>query len=471
MEKQRSGGVLMPIFALPGEYSVGSFGAGAYAFADQLARGGFRYWQVLPFCLTDECHSPYKSHSSFSLNPWFVDIGILAAKGLLSEEERISALQRVDYTCEYDREEERMALLLKAANRAAEREELRKRAEETMEKFPFLAEFCTYMAEREGEDRLWFWQFAESEALAEWMELKSYANARGIEIIGDLPIYVSAESSELAYHKEWFLLDEEGHPSAVAGVPPDYFCREGQLWGNPLYNFARMEEDGFAFWKARVGYMLTLFDGLRIDHFRGLSAFWAVPAGAESAMAGKWVKAPGKALIDAIRPLTDGRLVIAEDLGNITEDVVELVRYSGFPGMRVLQFGFLSDTDRLHLPHFYEENTVAYTGTHDNNTLLGFMFALPDPLRRRALAYIGREGEDFNTAAVYGAMMRALLSSVAKTVIFPMQDLVLFGEDTRFNTPGRSDGNWSFRFSRAQCENAPWEKMREMLRLYNRERL
>lgn len=468
MENRRSGGVLMPIFALPGDYGVGSFGHAAEAFIELLRRGGFRYWQVLPFCLTDDCHSPYKSHSSFSLNPWFVDIGLLAEGGLLTEAERQSAKQRVDYTCEYEREGERMALLAVAAERAKSRADICERVRETMEKFPYLSEFCTYMAEREGADRLWFWQFVESEALSQWLSLKAYSNARGIEIIGDLPIYVSAESSEVAYHKEWFLLDEKGHPTAVAGVPPDYFCRDGQLWGNPLYNWERMEADGFAFWRARIEYMLTLFDGVRIDHFRGLSAFWAVPADAPTAREGEWMQAPGRALLDALRPLTEGRLVIAEDLGNITEDVVKLVRYSGFPGMRVLQFGFLSEEDRVHLPHFYEKNTVAYTGTHDNNTLLGYMFNLPEQARERVLAYIGREGEDFNTPAVYGGILRSVLSSAADTVILPMQDLVLFGEDTRFNTPGRPEGNWIFRFTQAQVEHAPWEGFRAMLSLYHR---
>lgn len=468
MKNERSAGVLMPIFALPGDYGVGSFGRAARDFVHLLRRGGFRYWQVLPFCLTDECHSPYKSHSSFSLNPWFVDVGILYEKGLLTEAERAGAVQRVDYTCEYYRESERMTLLAVAAARAQEREEIVRAVRETMEKFPFLAEFCAYMAEREGAHRLWFWQFVQSEALSQWLDLKAFANENGVEIIGDLPIYVSAESSEVAYHREWFLLDAQGRPTAVAGVPPDYFCADGQLWGNPLYDWKRMEMDGFAFWRARMSYMLTLFDGVRIDHFRGLSAFWAVPAGASSAKEGAWVQAPGKALLDTLRPITEGRLVIAEDLGDITEDVVELVRYSGFPGMRVLQFGFLSEGDRVHLPHFYDKNTVAYTGTHDNNTLLGYMFHLPEHARRRVLAYIGREGEDFNTDAVYSAILRAVLGSAADTAILPMQDLLLFGEDTRFNTPGRSDGNWAFRFTRTQCETAPWEKIRSMLEIYHR---
>ena len=468
MENKRSGGILMPIFALPGEYGVGSFGAAARRFAELLHGAGIRYWQVLPFCITDECHSPYKSPSSFSFNPWFVDIGVLAEKGLVTEQERQSARQRVDYTCEYHREGERMALLSLAAARAAERIEYRGSVEKTMARYPYLSELCTYMAEREGEDKLWLWQFIESEALAQWLSLKEYANALGVQIIGDLPIYVSAESSELAYHKEWFLLDEKGHPSAVAGVPPDYFCRDGQLWGNPLYNFDEMEKDGFAFWRARLSYMLTLFDGVRIDHFRGLCAFWAVPAGARTAREGKWMPAPGRALLDALRPITEGRLVIAEDLGDITEEVAALVRYSGFPGMRVLQFGFLSEEDRIHLPHFYEKNTVAYTGTHDNNTLLGYMFSLPEHARERVLAYIGHEGEDFNTAGVYGAILRALLSSAANTAILPLQDLLLFGEDTRYNTPGKAEGNWAFRFTAEQCEKAPWDRLREWLRIYHR---
>ena len=337
MEIKRSGGVLMPIFALPGEYGVGSFGRGAMRFVQRLRESGFRYWQVLPFCLADEYHSPYKSYSSFSIDPWFADIGILSEKGLITEQERRGALQRVDHTCEYGRREERMALLAKAAERAGARAEIRAAVDETMARFPYLAEFCAYMAAREGGDRLFFWQFIESEALSQWMALKSYANSLGIEIIGDLPIYVSEESSEVAYHKEWFLLDGAGRPSAVAGVPPDYFCPDGQLWGNPLYNYARMAEDGYAFWRERMSYMLTLFDGVRMDHFRALSAFWAVPAGAASAKEGGWIEAPGREILDALRPITEGRLVIAEDLGNITEDVVELVKYSGFPGMRVLQ--------------------------------------------------------------------------------------------------------------------------------------
>ncbi len=467
MEKERGAGVLMPIFALPGEYGVGSFGAGAYRFVELLRRGGFRYWQVLPFCITDEFHSPYKSPSAFSINPWFIDLGILRGEGLITEQEREGARQRVDYTCEYEREGERMELLFRAAERAGEDGAVRARVQAVMERFPYLAQLCRYMAERRGE-ALWYWQFLQAEALRQWLLLKEYANARGLCIIGDLPIYVSLESSEVEYHKEWFLLDAEGHPTAVAGVPPDYFCREGQLWGNPLYDFEAMRGDGFSFFRDRISYMLTLFDGLRIDHFRALSSFFAVPAGAKTAKEGRWIPAPGEQVIDAIRPLTEGRLVIAEDLGNITEEVVSLVRYSGFAGMRVLQFGFASENDRVHLPHFYEKNTVAYTGTHDNNTLLGFMFSLPEWDRARVLSYLGREGEDFNSGAVYGAITRSLLASAANTVILPMQDLLLFGEDTRFNTPGRSEGNWRFRFSFSQCEGAPWDHYASLLRIYNR---
>ena len=468
MKNRRCGGVLMPIFALPGEYGVGSFGEGARAFVRSLARGGFRIWQLLPFCLADEAHSPYKSPSSFSFDPWFVDIGTLAAQGLLTEAERQSALGRTEHTCEYSRLSERMELLARAAARASERADIRDRVRETMARFPYLSEFCTFMAAREGEGRLWFWQFVESEALSEWMALKEYAASLGIRTVGDMPIYVSEESSEMAYHKEWFWLDENARPAAVAGVPPDYFCEDGQLWGNPLYNWQRMQEDGFAFFRARMEYMLTLFDGVRIDHFRGLSSFWAVPASAKSAREGRWVDAPGYALIDALRPLTAGRLVIAEDLGNITDEVRDLVRYSTFPGMRVLQFGFLSESDAVHLPHFYEKNTVAYTGTHDNNTLLGYMFSLPDSVRRRVLSYIGREGEDFNTPPVYDALLRSLFSSAADTVILPMQDLLLFGEDTRFNTPGTREGNWAFRFTWQQIAAAPWERMRRLLEIYGR---
>ncbi|MBR7112500.1 MAG: 4-alpha-glucanotransferase [Clostridia bacterium] len=477
---KRSSGVLLHVSSLHGEYSIGSLGKAAFEFVDFLKDSGFSYWQVLPFCIPDACGSPYKSEASFACNPYFIDLALLAAEGLLSQSELEAAKQKTPFLVESERlADEREALLRLAAERATNREEIlafvtgRREIDEACK---FLALKCAnggvawqdFRVFDYSFDDYFYFAFTQFHFWRQWLAVKSYANARGISIIGDIPIYVASDSADVFYSKAQFLLDENGHPRAVAGVPPDYFAKEGQLWGNPLYNWRQMKMDGFAWWRARLSLTLELFDGVRIDHFRAFAGFWSVPATASSAKEGKWVKGPGMALVKALKEVAGDKLIIAEDLGDITDDVRLLVAKSGFPGMRVLQFAFLGDPQTPHLPHNYDENCVAYTGTHDNNTLLGYVWELDEGTRTKMLEYCGYTDPDWNGG--YGAVLRTMLASHAGLVILPVQDLLLFGADTRMNTPGKSDGNWRYRITKEQLLALDRNKYRHLNELYGRNR-
>ena len=312
---------------------------------------------------------------------------------------------------------------------------------------------------------LWSWQFTQYEFFRQWKELKAYANAHGISIIGDIPIYVAYDSSDVWANQELFCLDHQRRPSSVAGVPPDYFCEDGQLWGNPLYNWKKMKEDNYGWWRQRMSFMLELFDGVRIDHFRGLESYFSIPATEKTARNGVWKKGPGMSLIRALRPLCEGKLIIAEDLGDITPEVRALVEKSGFPGMRVLQFAFLGDDGSTHLPHNYDNHCVAYTGTHDNNTLLGYVWDQDDATREKIMRYCGFEG-DWDSS--YDAILRVMFASHAGLLILPVQDMLQYGSDTRLNTPGNSDGNWSYRLTQEQLQKVSTQKFLDWNRLYGR---
>lgn len=315
-------------------------------------------------------------------------------------------------------------------------------------------------------DTLFAWQFIQFEFFEEWMSIKEYANKKGIKLIGDIPIYVALDSADVWSAPHLFLLDKENYPKSVAGVPPDYFSEDGQMWGNPLYNWQEMKKDGYAWWCDRVEYMLTLFDGVRIDHFRGLEAFWSVPSTAKTAKEGKWVKGPSKALIKKLKDVAGEKLIIAEDLGDITEDVVKLLEYSGFPGMRVFQFGFLGEKNSPHQPHNYPQNCIAYTGTHDNNTLLGYVWELDRGTRNTVLEYCGGYEENWNIGCE--KIIRTMLQSHSDTVIFPIQDIFVYGKDTRMNTPGTNKDNWAYRITSEQLKAVDTEKFKKLNKLYSR---
>ncbi len=474
----RKSGVLMHISSLFGDYSIGGFGEEAKYFIDFLADCGFSYWQVLPFCVADEYNSPYKSYSAFGGNPYFVDLKNLKEKGLITDEELLSQKQQTPYSCEYLRlYQERFDILLKASKRAKNTLEI----ESFIEEQQYLKKFCEFMSlKRANEERPWYkwerneidkeylfmWKFIQYEFFMQWNEIKKYANERGIKIIGDIPIYVSHDSADVWSNPNLFLLDEENNPSKVAGVPPDYFTEDGQLWGNPIYNWAEMEKDNFKWWQDRISHMLTLFDGVRIDHFRGIEAYWAVDGRAETARDGKWEKGPGEKLINAIKEVADDKLIIAEDLGDITKEVIDLVEKSGFPGMRVFQFAFMGNEDNPHLPHNYPKNSVVYTGTHDNNTLLGYLWELSEWDRKRMLSYCGYDSEDFERG--YDSILKTMFASHGGLLILPIQDLLGYGSDTRLNTPGKADGNWQYRITKEQLDSIDKNKFYKLNEMYKR---
>ena len=476
----RASGVLMHVSSLFGDHSIGSFGKEARKFVDFLCEGGFTYWQVLPFCMADDSNSPYKSYSAFGGNPFFIDLPTLKEKGLLTEGELESAKQRTPYLCEYGRlGEERIALLKRAAARVDMygREKIAAfiaTHKELDDAARFLAlrtanadtPWTEWTVTEPSEGELFFWQFVQYEFFTQWLQIKQYANRRGIRIIGDIPIYVAYDSCDVWANTSQFKLNEEGHPTCVAGVPPDYFCEDGQLWGNPLYDWEQMEKDGYAWWCRRIEYMLTLFDGVRIDHFRGLESYWSVPVDAKTAKEGKWVKGPGEGLIDKIREVAGDKLIIAEDLGDITEDVVELLKYSKFPGMRVFQFGFLGDSNSPHLPHNYIKNCIAYTGTHDNNTLLGYVWEMDSESRRQMLDYCNCDHNDWSRGCEM--IIKTMMASHADTVIFPIQDIFVYGADTRMNTPGTVTSNWQYRITEDQLKAVDTSKFHYLNKLYGR---
>lgn len=467
----------MHISSLPGKYSCGSFGAEAKEFIDFLSESGFSYWQVLPFCPVDECNSPYKSHSTFAGNPYFIDLDTLFKKGLITSDELKNAEQKSPYLCEFDRlEKERFPLLMNASKRVNDKEKVA----EFINNNPYIADFCRFMALKEcngfkrwqdwtedniNSDVLFMWQFIQYEFFTEWKEIKSYANGKGIEIIGDIPFYVSDDSADVWANKEFFQLDKRNMPSMVAGVPPDYFSADGQLWGNPLYDWDKMKENNYSWWVDRVKFMLEIFDGLRIDHFRAFESYWAVEATEKTAKNGKWVKGPQMDLLKRFKEVAKDRLIIAEDLGIITKEVEELVEESTFPGMRVFQFGFFGG-ESTHMPHNYKNNCIAYTGTHDNNTLLGYLWELDDNTRREMLDYCGYTSSDWERGLF--SMIRTIWASNAGTAILTIQDLLGYGSDTRLNYPGTSENNWRYRVTKDQINSIDKAKFNKLNKMYYR---
>ena len=327
-------------------------------------------------------------------------------------------------------------------------------------------------AMEEHAETILFMEFIQYVFFEQWKKVKQYANARGVEIIGDLPMYVALNSADVWANRHLFDLTEDGEPKNVAGVPPDYFSEFGQKWGNPLYNWKAMRADGYRWWMDRLGACFKLFDAVRIDHFRAFSAYWAVPAEAETAKEGQWIDGPKTDFFDTVNRTFKNPKIIAEDLGIIDEGVIDLLEKTGLPCMRVMQFGFMEQQDNMHLPHNYPKNCVAYTGTHDNNTVLGWLWeALPHE-RAHALEYCGFPGGDWaaggSDSASCRAMIRTLWQSPANTAIVPVQDLCGFGKDTKMNVPGVPNGNWAFRLSEDQMNGIDRDWLKRLNQIYYR---
>ncbi len=466
----RASGVLMHLTSLSSPHGIGTMGKEARAFADFLAAGGQRYWQLLPLGPTGYGDSPYQSFSTFAGNPYLIDLDTLAEEGLLTEPEYAGEdwgedPQRVDFGLLYRK---RYPVLKKAVRRLLERKE----PEYEMflaENAHWLPDYALFMALKDAGDGAPWWQWPEElrrrepHALArageelreetdfwqgvqylffrQWQKLKEYVNGRGISLIGDLPIYVALDSADVWAGPELFQLDRELVPTEVAGCPPDAFAADGQLWGNPLFDWERMEADGYAWWIGRIAHQLRLYDMLRIDHFRGFESYYAIPFGEETARNGRWRPGPGMKLFRAVEAALGQKDIIAEDLGYLTPEVRQMLAESGFPGMKVLQFAFDSREESDYRPHNYDKNCVVYVGTHDNDTALGWLDTVSPEDRRYAMDYLKLTGAE----GYHWGLMRGAWASAARLAVVTAQDLLGLGSGARMNTPSTLGGNWQWR--------------------------
>ncbi len=495
MRFPRCSGVLLHPTSLPGPHGSGDFGPDAYHFVDWLVSAGQRLWQILPLGGIGPGNSPYMSTSAFAGNLLLIDLQELHQQGWLDADDLLPepglSASHVDFARVVPF---RMARLERAAARfAAEGTAAQREAFETFcrGQASWLEDYALFMALCEAQDwKLWcdwpaslvrreppalaraavehaarigFWKFCQWAFFRQWLKLKAYANGKGVEIIGDAPIFIAHQSAEVWANQALFLLDDAGHPTVVAGVPPDFFSATGQRWGNPLYRWTEHARDNFAWWVERVRRTFELVDVVRIDHFRGFAACWEIPASEPTAEKGHWVPAPGEALFKAIAKALGPMPIIAEDLGVITPDVDALRKKFGFPGMRILQFAFAGDASDRFLPHNHEPDTVVYVGTHDNNTVAGWWAEATDHERHYARGYLATDGHDMPWT-----MIRAACRSVGDTAVHPMQDVLALPASCRMNFPGQSSGWWTWRFEWRQVHAWHAHRLAELARLYGR---
>jgi 4-alpha-glucanotransferase len=489
----RSAGILLHPTSLPGPYGIGDLGSAAYQWVDGLVCAGQKWWQVLPLGPTGFGDSPYQCFSALAGNPYLVSPEFLMRDGLLAASE-IGETHFPEQRVDFGPVIQFKVRLLKQvwtnfqAGRGAA---LRPEFDAFISRYSgWLDDYALFMAlkdahggaswlewpanlrrrdpnrlalaRRDLSDAVGRHQFAQFLFFRQWKALKDHANGRGIRLIGDVPIFVSSDSADVWANPELFYLDAERRPTVVAGVPPDYFSATGQLWGNPLYNWEAVARAGYAWWVARMRATLELVDVVRLDHFRGFEAYWEVPAGQPTAEKGRWVPGPRDALFETLRRELGGLPLIAEDLGLITPEVDALRERLRLPGMRVLQFAF-SAPDNKYLPHHYEYNTIAYTGTHDNDTTLGWFRTRPDHERQFLLHYAPWVERD-----PAWEMIRLAWSSVADLAIAPLQDVLALGTEARMNLPGRPAGNWGWRFTANQLHREVLDRLRNLTELYSR---
>lgn len=490
---ERASGVLLPIFSLPSKYGIGCFSKEAYQFIDRLKAAGQSYWQILPLGPTGYGDSPYQSFSTFAGNPYFIDLETLTGEGLL-------IAQECEYGCERIREDKidyekiykiRFQILEKAFSRFGENDEYRAFVSENQF---WLEDYSLYMAikDRNGgvswneweeplknkesqaienakaelSRQIAFYKFQQYEFDRQWKRLRSYANENGIEIIGDIPIYVAFDSADTWSAPEMFRFNDALEPIDVAGCPPDGFSQTGQLWGNPLYDWEYHKKTGYDWWIRRIEHCFRLYDVVRIDHFRGFDEYYAVPYGEKTAVHGKWMPGPGIELFRTLEEKIGRKRIIAEDLGFLTPSVIQLLKESGFPGMKVLQFAFDSREDSNYLPHTYTRNCVVYTGTHDNDTTKGWYHTAAGSTRQFAKEYMYKPRLDEDTLA--GDFIAMAMGSAADLCIVPMQDYLGLGSDARINTPSTLGGNWEWRMKPGEPDEGTVREMERMTKIYGR---
>lgn len=490
---KRSCGILLPISSLPSPYGIGTLGKAAYDFVDFLARAGQSWWQLLPVGPTSYGDSPYQSFSTYAGNPYFVDLDLLIKDGLLTKKEVENVdwgnnLEKVDYGKIY---RFRFEILKKAMKRGWKRDE--EKVKEFEVQNPWLADYALFMAlkrhfgmkpwtdwededirlrkngsleayKKKLDDDVRLFTYIQYLFFQQWEQLRAYAAKKGVGIIGDLPIYVAMDSADVWANPGSFQLDEKNMPVEVAGVPPDYFSEDGQLWGNPLYDWEAMKKDGYGWWIRRIDGAARLYDVLRIDHFRGLESYWAVPRRETTAKKGRWMKGPGMELVNVLTSWFPQVQFIAEDLGFLTPQVRRLLADSGLPGMKVLEFAFDSREPSNYLPHTYNENCVCYVGTHDNATITEWRTEAAAEDVRLAFRYLGLNEEE----GFHWGVLRGGLSSVASLFVAQMQDYLGLGAEARMNIPGVVGGNWQWRLKQGQITGELTEKIAEAARIYGR---
>lgn len=491
----RASGILMHISSLPSPYGIGTMGKEAREFVDFLVKSEQTYWQILPICPTSYGDSPYQSFSSQAGNPYFIDLDILCKDGLLTEKECKSfqwgtKKTEIDYGILY----ENRYPLLKIAYSRFMKKQPKDFEEFCKQESGWLEDYALFMAIKDANDGVsWLeWpkalRFREEEALQkvrreykeeicfykvlqylfykQWRSLKMYANKKGIQIIGDVPIYVALDSADVWANPEQFYLDSDRKPIDVAGCPPDAFSADGQLWGNPLFRWDVMKEDGYAWWTNRIRAMSKLYDIVRIDHFRGFDSYYAIPAGDTTAQNGVWREGPGMDLFRTIENKLGKINIIVEDLGFLTPSVLKLVKDSGFPGMKVIQFAFDTREESDYLPHNYDKHTVVYTGTHDNDTILGWMKSAPRSSVNFAKKYLQLSKEE----GYHWGMMRGAWASVSDLAIVPMQDILGLDNRARMNIPSTLGCNWKWRAKAGVLTPELAKKIKKYMKLYGRER-
>ena len=490
---KRASGVLLPVFSLPSKYGIGCFSKEAYKFIDQLKEAGQSYWQILPLGPTGYGDSPYQSFSTYAGNPYFIDLKTLVKEGLLTKKE-CKAYDFGDQETKIDYEKiyySRFKVLKKAFQRFKPDKEYQ---EFVKENEGWLEDYSLYMAIKDSKDgaswNVWedslknrepeaivkakeelkdaidFYKFQQYEFDRQWKKLHAYANKQGIQIVGDIPIYVAFDSADAWAAPEMFQFDEENNPVAVAGCPPDAFSATGQLWGNPLYNWEYHKKTGYEWWIRRIGYCFKLYDVVRIDHFRGFDEYYAIPYGDETAVNGKWMPGPGMDLFQAVEAKLGRPNIIAEDLGFLTDSVLKMLADSGFPGMKVLQFAFDPSAESAYLPHTYPKNCVVYTGTHDNDTTRGWYHSESKATRDFAKEYMNVQRMDEDNLA--WDFIRVAMGSVADLCITPMQDFLNLDGEARINMPSTLGGNWAWRMKKGQFDKEIVKQMARMTKIYGR---
>lgn len=492
----RKNGILLPVASLPSDYGIGCFDESAYEFVDRLSQAGQAYWQILPMGPTGYGDSPYQSFSTFAGNPYFISLSDFVEKGYITKEECAAAAEETDakyvrYEALY---EKRIPLLRKAFSRSNIITDIGFNAF-IQKNADWLPDYALFMAIKDSKggrsyleweedirlrkadamveyknrllDDVNFYQFLQYEFSLQWKKLKGYANKKGVQIIGDIPIYVALDSADTWAHPELFQFRKDGTPVSVAGCPPDAFSETGQLWGNPLYNWPAHKETGYAWWVSRIRSCYRWYDMVRIDHFRGFDEYYAIPYGDETAEYGRWEPGPGLELFQVLRKELGELPIIAEDLGFLTDSVRKLLKDTGFPGMKVLQFAFDSREDSDYLPYRYEKNSVVYTGTHDNTTTYSWWKEMKREDRDVAVRYLSRSGLTGRKKLTWD-MIALAMGSVSDLCVIPMQDFLCLPDTARINTPSTLGSNWQWRMKKGEFSEKLCEKIRQMTKLYGR---